>query len=200
MGKLESSPERARVATTEPSQEKGDQKARTVSAEPGYPKTVETRSADETPTDDPPRAVSLPREAPPESIAASIIAREKPLVAVAFVRGGKLVRRAELLRALAREVGKDTDLGATVVALARLDPAAKDPAALEDLERTAETQGVDYLVLEAREDDASPPSLEVVFHPGTRSVLRAHARPEVHAGADPSVRLAEFVLKAVRFR
>jgi hypothetical protein len=119
------------------------------------------------------------------------------LVSVASLRGGALVRRPELLRAISRALGKDVSFRA-IVALSRLDAQAKTPADLADLGRVALAQGATLLLVEARADDDKDVNVALVVHAATSSILACsrgsnEKRPQ---GSDPAAKLAALLRSA----
>jgi|SRR5579871_6187284 len=116
---------------------------------------------------------------------------EKSIVAVAFVRGGKLVRRKEALLKLAHELARENDVKAAV-ALERLDAGAPDPVSVAELAKAASKQGADLLVLDVRDQDGAESWTTLVVHASSSAVL-ACAKTETKnpepAGSDLVARL-----------
>jgi hypothetical protein len=95
---------------------------------------------------EPERAVSLPDSV---EVASAPTFPSPPRVAVAFVRGGKLVRRADALRRIEHEL----DAAARVEALERFADDAPSQLGLDELAARAEKQGAALLLVDRRESD-----------------------------------------------
>ena len=164
-----------------------------IAGEPGYPKVPESPGTEESPPAEISHTVhlgvvSVTTEVP------HLTLPEHVRVAVASIRGGKLARRIQLLRGLSRALGKESGVE-SVVALARLDAQAKDPAGLADLARVAAAQGAHLLLVEERTDEACEPTLSIVVDPASGAVL-ACARTQGDkpgAGKTPTSKLAALI-------
>jgi hypothetical protein len=114
---------------------------------------------------------------------------EKPLVAAAFVRGDKLVRRPDALRRLAHDLDRD----ARIDALARLADDAPARLGLDELCAAAAKQGADLLVLDIRSSDEQKEKTTLVLSPRAPWKALAFTRP---TATEPTG--AELVAKLVR--
>lgn len=116
------------------------------------------------------RAVLLPDSL---EVAAAPVFPERPRVAVAFVRGGKLVRRSDALRRLAHDFERD----ARVEALERFADDAPSQLSLAGLCERAEKQGALLLLVDARATDDSDKTT-YVFTTKAPSRALAFTRPK----------------------
>jgi hypothetical protein len=92
---------------------------------------------------EPERTVSLPEALEVQRAPAL---PERPRVAVAFVRGGKLARRPDALRRL----GHELESACRIEALERFEDAAPEPLGLDALSARAAKQGAALLLVDAR--------------------------------------------------
>ena len=135
--KAPEAPERpgSTVPTPKPAQLAGD---------PGHNRPPEGKEAPAAPEVE--RAVSLPDSL---ELAAAPTFPERPRVAVAFVRAGKLVRRADALRRFQHDFEKD----ARIEGLDRFGDDAPSQLSLEQLCAHVDKQGALLLLVDARDKD-----------------------------------------------
>lgn len=140
----------------------------TIGAEPGYNRPGESKEQPSSP--EPERAVTLPDQL---ELSAAPRFPERPRVAVAFVRGGKLVRRADALRRLAHDMEKD----ARIEALERFADDAPSTLALDQLCERAAKQGAQLLLIDARAKDEDAERTTYVLTAGAPAKALAFTRP-----------------------
>ncbi len=145
-----------------------------IEGDPGHNRPPESRQADVPAERE--RGVALPDSL---EVAAAPSFPEHPRIAVAFVRGGKLVRRADALRRLAHDLERD----ARIEGLERFDDGAPSQLDLDALCARAAKQGALLLLVDARAKDDDPDRTTLVLSTAAPHRAYAFTRPKATAPA-----------------